>query len=137
MRRFSGVQPTREGVSIEMNITLWIVGVFLAIAYLAAGAMKMVRPHESLVANHSMAWAVDVAPPAVKAIGFVEVIGALGLILPQATGIAEMLTPLAACGLIVFQLAASLTHARRKEYSYLPINVVFAAAAVFVAAGRF
>jgi len=120
-----------------MNITLWIVGVFLAIAYLAAGAMKMVRPHESLVANHSMAWAADVAPPAVKAIGFVEVIGALGLILPQATGIAEMLTPLAACGLIVFQLAAALTHARRKEYSYLPINVVFAAAAVFVAAGRF
>jgi hypothetical protein len=120
-----------------MNITLWIVAAFLATAYLGAGAMKMVRPHESLVANHSMAWAADVAPRAVKAIGFVEVIGALGVILPQATGIAELLTPLAACGLIVFQLAASLTHARRKEYSYLPINVVFTAAAVFVAAGRF
>jgi len=73
----------------------------------------------------------------VKAIGFVEVVGALGLILPQATGIAETLTPLAACGLIVFQLFAFLTHARRKEYSNLPINVVFAAAAVFVAVGRF
>jgi uncharacterized membrane protein YphA (DoxX/SURF4 family) len=120
-----------------MNIALWIVGVFLAIAYLAAGAMKMVRPYESLVAKHSMAWAADVAPPVLKAIGFVEVIGALGLLLPQATGIAQLLTPLAACGLIVFQVAASLTHARRKEYSYLPINVVFAAAAVFVAAGRF
>jgi hypothetical protein len=57
--------------------------------------------------------------------------------LPQATGITEILTPLAACGLIVFQLFASLTHARRKEYSNLPINVVFAAAAVFVAVGRF
>jgi uncharacterized membrane protein YphA (DoxX/SURF4 family) len=120
-----------------MNITLWIVGVFLAVAYLAAGTMKMVRPYESIVANRNMAWAADVAPAAVKAIGFVEVVGALGLILPQATGIAEMLTPLAACGLIVFQLAASLTHARRKEYSNLPINVVFAAAAVFVAVGRF
>ena len=97
----------------------------------------MVRPYETIVANRNMAWAADVAPAAVRPIGFVEVVGALGLILPQATGIAEMLTPLAACGLIVFQLAASLTHARGKEYSNLPINVVFAAAAVFVAVGRF
>src|SRR5260370_35195892 len=108
-RRFSGVQVTREDVSIEMNITLWIVGVFLAIAYLAAGAMKMVRPHESLVANHSMAWAADVAPPAVKAVGFVGVIGAVGLILPQATGHGEVATPLAPCGRMLIPLPRALT----------------------------
>jgi hypothetical protein len=55
----------------------------------------------------------------------------------QVTGIAELLTPLAASGLIVFQLVAFVVHARRKQYSNLPVNVVFAAAALFVAVGRF
>ena len=84
-----------------------------------------------------MAWAEDVAPAAVKVIGGIEIIGALGLIFPQATGIAELLTPLAACGLIAFQLVAFVIHDRRKQYANLPVNVVFAAAALFVAVGRF
>jgi hypothetical protein len=99
--------------------------------------MKIVRPYESIVANRNMAWAEDVAPAGVKVIGGIEIIGALGLILPQATGIAELLTPLAACGLIAFQLVAFVVHARRKQYANLPVNVVFAAAALFVALGRF
>jgi uncharacterized membrane protein len=120
-----------------MNIALWIIAGLLAIAYLTVGMMKIVRPYESIVANRNMAWAEDVAPAGVKVIGGIEIIGALGLILPQATGIAELLTPLAASGLIAFQLVASVVHARRRQYSNLPVNVVFAAAALFVAVGRF
>jgi hypothetical protein len=120
-----------------MNITLWIIAGLLAIAYLTVGKVKIVRPYESIVANRNMAWAEDVAPAGVKVIGGIEIIGALGLILPQATGVAELLTPLAACGLIAFQLGAFVTHARRKQYANLPVNVVFAAAALFVAVGRF
>ena len=120
-----------------MNITLWIIAGLLAVAYFTVGMMKIVRPYESIVANRNMAWAEDVAPAGVKIIGGIEIIGALGLILPQATGIAELLTPLAACGLIAFQLVAFVVHARRKQYSNLPVNVVFAAAALFVAVGRF
>lgn len=120
-----------------MNATLWIVAGLLALAYLGAGTMKVARSYETIVATPNMGWAKDVTPAAVKVIGGIEVVGALGLVLPQATGIAEILTPLAALGFTAFQVAAFVTHARRAEYSNLPINVLFAVTAVFVAVGRF
>jgi catechol 2,3-dioxygenase-like lactoylglutathione lyase family enzyme len=83
------------------------------------------------------AWPTMLRPTKLGHVASFTPIGALGLIVPQATGIAELLTPLAASGLIAFQVVAFAVHARRKQYSNLPVNVIFAAAALFVAAGRF
>jgi predicted PurR-regulated permease PerM len=66
-----------------------------------------------------------------------ELLGAVGLILPAMTGIAPILTPLAAAGLAVMMLLAALTHVRRKEPSGIALTVVLLALAVVIAWGRF
>jgi len=119
-----------------MNITLWIIAGFLAAAFLAAGAMKLARPKAKL-GESGMAWTEDFTDGQVKAIGVVEVLGALGLVLPAALDIAPILTPIAAAGLAVSQLLAAVVHVRRGEKQMLPINLVLAALAVFVAVMRF
>jgi len=70
-------------------------------------------------------------------IGMAEILGAIGLILPLATGIATLLTPLAAVGLVVIQLGAVVVHVRRGEGKTVPFNVVLVLLGAFVAIGRF
>ena len=72
----------------------------------------------------------------IKLIGGVEVAGALGLILPWLTGIAPILTPAAAVGLVLLQVGAAVFHGRRAEYKQLPVNAVFLALAAFIAVVR-
>jgi hypothetical protein len=120
-----------------MNVVLWIVQGLLAALYLAAGAAKLSQPREKLLETGRMNWVGDYSTGTVKFIGAVELLGAIGLILPWATGIAEILTPIAAVGLAVIQLLAIPVHLRHEEAKSVPINVVLAALAVFVAIGRF
>ncbi|MCB0910137.1 MAG: DoxX family protein [Propionibacteriaceae bacterium] len=96
-----------------MTIALWIVNILLALVFLAAGAMHAFRPREALA--ESMAWTADSSDAAVKTIGALELLGAIGLILPLATGIAPILTPIAAIGLAAVMVGAIATHARRSE----------------------
>jgi uncharacterized membrane protein YphA (DoxX/SURF4 family) len=119
-----------------MNITLWIIAGVLAAAFLAAGAMKLVQPKEKLAAS-GMAWTDDFSPVMVKTIGALEVLAAIGLILPAVLGIVPALVPLAALGLVGLMAGAAITHARRKETPMIAINVVLLALALVVAWGRF
>jgi len=118
-----------------VNIALWIAQALLALAFLGAGGMKLSQPKEKLEAT--MGWVADFSQPAVRLIGAAEVLGALGLILPAATGIATVLTPLAATGLAIVMVGAAVTHARRSESQMIMANVVLLAIAAFVAWGRF
>ena len=120
-----------------MNIALWVVSGLLALAFLAAGFGKLAQPKEKLQANPNMAWTEDFSPGLIKTIGALEVLGGLGVILPELTGIAPVLTPLAAVGLVLVMLGAAVTHARRKENQVIVVNLVIAALAAFVAIGRF
>lgn len=97
-----------------MTIALWILNGLLALAFIAAGSMKVLRPKSALVAS-GMAWADDFADPTVKLIGAAELIGGVGLILPLLTGIAPILTPIAATALTVVMAGAVVVHLRRKE----------------------
>jgi hypothetical protein len=78
-----------------------------------------------------------ISSAAVKGIGALEVLGALGLILPAALDIVPVLVPVAATGLALVMLGAAVTHARRNENQMIVVNVVLLALAVFVAWGRF
>jgi hypothetical protein len=118
-----------------MNIALWIVQALLAAMYAMAGTMKTTQPKEKLADR--MSWVNDYSGGTVKFVGAMEFLGALGLILPWATGIATILTPLAAVGLAVIQALAIAYHVRKREFSVLPVNVILLALAVFVAIGRF
>jgi uncharacterized membrane protein YphA (DoxX/SURF4 family) len=118
-----------------MNILLWVLQGLLAAAFLMAGVTKVSQPKDKLVKQ--MGWVEDYSDSAVKGIGAVEFLAALGLILPAATGIATVLTPLAATGLVLTMILAGIVHVRRGEQSKLPINIVLLILAAIVAWGRF
>ena len=69
--------------------------------------------------------------------GAIEVAGGLGVILPWLTGIARVLTPVAAVGLAVVAVGALIVHARRSEKEGYPINIILFVVAVAVAVIRF
>lgn len=110
-----------------MIIALWIVNAILALLFLAFGVMKLVRPKDALAAS-GMAWTEDASAGAVKAVGAVEALGALGLILPLATGIVPVLTPLAAIGLALTMAGAIIVHIRREESFAAPAVLLIIAA---------
>jgi uncharacterized membrane protein YphA (DoxX/SURF4 family) len=103
-----------------MNIVAWILQIVLAIAFLGAGGMKLARPKPALV-GAGMGWAEDFTDSNVKLIGAVEVLGAIGLVVPWLTGIAPILTPIAAVGLALVMGGAVVTHVRRKEQFVPPL----------------
>lgn len=119
-----------------MNILLWVFASLLAAAFLAAGLMKVGQPKQKL-ADSGMEWVDGVSDGAVKLLGGLEILGAIGLILPAALGIAPVLTPLAALGLVLVMVGAVVLHARRKESQAIAINLVLLALAAVVAWGRF
>lgn len=97
-----------------MLIALWIINGLLALAFLGAGTMKLLRSKPDLIAS-GMGWAEGFSTGAVKLIGAAELLGALGLILPLLTGIAPVLTPIASACLFAIMIGAVAVHLRRKE----------------------
>jgi uncharacterized membrane protein YphA (DoxX/SURF4 family) len=118
-----------------MGIALWVVQGLLAVAFLGAGATKLSQPKEKLAKN--MAWVEDFSQRTVRLIGALEVLGAIGLVLPALTGILPWLTPLAALGLAATMIGAVLTHLRRGEHSAMVPPAALLVLAAFVAYGRF
>ncbi len=116
-----------------MDIVLWVLQVLLALVFGMVGVMKLVVPREK--AAERMGYVNDFTDTQLKLIGLVEISAAIGLILPWATKILPILTPLAAVGLVLTMIGAALTHLRRKE-TIIP-NVVLLLLAAFVAYGRF
>jgi uncharacterized membrane protein YphA (DoxX/SURF4 family) len=117
-----------------MNIALWIVQGLLAIAFLGAGGMKLTQPKEKLATN--MGWVEDFSQNTVRVIGLLEVLGAIGLILPMALSILPVLTGIAAVGLVLTMIGAAITHIRRGEMQMLVPPAVLGLLAAFVAVGR-
>ncbi len=120
-----------------MNIALWIVQVILAFVFVMIGFMKISQPKGTLI-EKGMGFVEDFSAGQVRLIGILEVLGAIGLILPGLTGIIPILTPLAAVGLALTMVGAAFTHIRRGgETQMLITNLVLLALALFVAYGRF
>ena len=120
-----------------MDVALWIAAGLVAAASLGAALNKLFVPREKLLENPQMRWAEEFDQTQIRLIAIPELAGAIGLILPQATGVAPVLTPLAACGIIALQLGAMRSHARRREVQMIAVNCVLIGLAAFVAIGRF
>lgn len=118
-----------------MTVFLWILQILLALALLAAGGGKLAKPYEQTA--EAMPWARRFSAGQVKTIAALEVLAGLGLILPAATGIAPVLTPLAATGTALIMIGAIVTHARGKEWSQIGPGVVLLVIAAVIAWGRF
>jgi hypothetical protein len=116
-----------------MQLALWIVSGLLALAMLGAGVFKLATPRVKLM--EKMKWAKTWTDGNVNLLGLAEVLGAIGLIVPQATGVLPILTPIAAACLVVLMIGAVKTHVDLKEPAAPP--AILALLGVFVALGRF
>ncbi len=120
-----------------MNAALWVVAAVAAAISFAAAMSKLGQSKEDLLKQDNLGWAEDFSEASIKRIGALELLGVFGLILPQATGRAEILTPIAACCLVLLQVGAIVVHLRRGETRMLLINVPLILALLYVAIGRF
>lgn len=118
-----------------MSDAVWIVSFVLCALYLSAGSLKLLRPREVLA--DSLPWVEGFSDVRVKVIGAVEVLGAIGVVLPWLAGVVTVFTPLAATGLVVLQALAIRVHLRRREPRVVPFNLLLLLAALFVAVLRF
>ena len=119
-----------------MNLALWIIAGLLAVAYLIGGCLqgdRAEREDSRHVAQCEMGRRLRSG--SVKAIGVLEVLAAVGLILPAALHIAPILAPLAALGLVVIMAGAAITRLRRHETKIMMVDLVYLALAGFVAWG--
>ncbi|WP_435974663.1 DoxX family protein [Streptomyces sp. Qhu_M48] len=121
-----------------MNVALWIVTGLLALVYLAGGGYKVVTPKAKIAAaGPSGQWVEDFSAGGVKAIGALEVLAALGLVLPALLGTAPVLVPLAAVGLLIIMVGAAITRLRRHETKLVGVDLVYIVLIAFVVWGRF
>ena len=120
-----------------MNLALWISAGLLAAVMLVGAATKLFVPKEKLAAAHGGGWTGDAGVGFVKSLGAIELLAAVGLVLPAALGIAPVLVPLAAAGVVLLMVGAMITHLRRDEARFAMANLTYLALAAFVAWGRF
>ncbi|QMW04662.1 DoxX family protein [Spirosoma foliorum] len=121
--------------SKALHISLWIIQVILAATFIWAAAMKLFQPIDQLA--NMWPWVGQIPVAFVKFTGLVDLLGAVGLILPAWLRIKPQLTPIAALGTVVLMICASIFHITRGEASVIGVNIVFAVLAAFIAWGRF
>jgi len=122
---------------MDANLVLWIGQGLLALAFLAVG-YGHAFDFERGAARPRMGWMAAVGRDNMRIIGILEILGAIGVIVPAATGILPWLTPVAAVALAVLMLFAAVLHTRRSgEVPNIVGNVVLGAIAALVAYGRF
>jgi DoxX-like family len=113
-----------------MNYALWIVQGLLALIFLFSGGMKLVLPLAALTGQMPLPGLF------VRFIGVAEVLGAIGLILPGLLRIRPGLTPLAAAGLVIIMIGATVLTLASGEAAPALIPLVVGLLSAFVAYGR-
>ena len=114
-----------------MNITLWILQGLLALVFLFAGGVKLVLPLDQLAKQTPQLPALFL-----RFVAVCEVLGAIGLILPRLLRIRPGLTPLAATGLVIIMIGATVVTVTSMGVAQALFPVIVGVLAVFVAYGR-
>jgi uncharacterized membrane protein YphA (DoxX/SURF4 family) len=118
-----------------MNTIIWVAQGVLAAVFLAAGLLKLTSTRAAL--KDKTPYVEDFTDGQVKTIGTLELLSAIGVVLPGALKILPGLSPIAACGEALTMIAAAATLIRRGERAHVPLNIFILALAVFVAVERF
>lgn len=119
-----------------MNIALWIGQILLAFVCVVSGSLKSTQSRERMIETGQTA-AKIVPLPYMRTAGVSELFAVLGLILPWATGIAPVLTPVAAVGFGLVMILAATVHTRLREPRNVATNMAILAVCAFVSIGRF
>ncbi|MFL6449129.1 MAG: DoxX family protein [Bryobacteraceae bacterium] len=125
----SDVAVVSQNRAKALGIALWAAQIILAALFLFAGVMKFVMPVEEMTKGSSLPGSFF------HFIGGMEVLGGIGLVLPSLLRIAPLLTPVAACGLVIIMAGATVTSIPMGWISLFPFLVGLIAASV--AYGRF
>jgi putative oxidoreductase len=123
-----------ENKKKPVHYVLWVFQVLLALLFIFAGGMKLVTPYEEM-AKQMANGPVVFSEPFLKFIGLAELLGGLGLILPSALRIKPGLTPLAAAGLVIIMIGATVI-SLKMGFSVALMPLVTGILAAFVAYGR-
>ena len=127
----SASAPNTGAASRKTRITLWVVQALLAALFLFAGSMKFIMPVAEMTKQIPFpGWFL-------RFIGTAEVLGALGLILPSVLRIKPVLTPLAAAGLVVIMVGATVTTLFTPAPAGAIVPFAIGLLATFVAYGRY
>ena len=119
-----------------MNTILWVLQIFLAATFAYSGIMKSTQQREKLI-SIGQTGVANLSYPLIRFIGIIEILGALGIILPQALGVLSILTPVTAIGFAVIMIPAANIHAKRKEFLSFSFNLFLLLISAFVAMQRF
>ncbi len=117
-----------------MNTLLWIDQGLLALVFLFSGALKLARTKRQL--EIQLGWVKDFSQAVLRLIGVVEILGAAGLIVPGLIHFQPLLTPLAACVLVLLMAGAAVMHFRRNESSSLGTSIALLLLSALVVVGR-
>jgi uncharacterized membrane protein len=120
-------------MEIKVNVALWIVQAFLALAFFGAGFDQAVNYND---ARRRLPWVGSLSRGGATFIGALEIVGAIGLIVPAWTGTIPSLTILAAAALAVLMGLAVVFHSRRHEIPQLGFSAFCGILAALVAFGR-
>lgn len=118
-----------------IDLALWIMTALLVAAFGASAVVKGTRPKERVL-QLGMTGVVDIPVPLMRFIAACEMCGIIGLVVPHLTGIAPILTSLAAIGLGIIMLLAARIHLRLDERRTAGGNLILLLICVLVAFGR-
>lgn len=114
----------------EMNRVLWAFQGLLAGLFVFAGAFKLFGPMEQMTQQMSLPL------PLLRFVGAAEILGALGLILPRAVPSKSWLIPLAAAGLVLVMIGATVLSAMAGGWKMALFPAGTGLLAAFVSWGR-
>ena len=118
-----------------MNDVLVTFQFLLAATFLTTGVVKITQSKEELA--DKLYWVDDFSPRFLKFIGGIELLGALGLALPAAVGVATVFTPITAIGVALMMTCATVIHFRLRDHAQMGVTLTLFAVAAFIAWARF
>jgi uncharacterized membrane protein YphA (DoxX/SURF4 family) len=119
-----------------VNVLAWILTALLTAIFLVIAGSKLLQSRRKLLTTPNFEYVEDFTAAQIKGIGVLELLGALGLVLPALPGIPGVLAPLAALGLALTMVGAAAVHLGRGERNRVPANLVLIAVLVLLAVLR-
>ena len=121
---------------MKKNTVLWIVQALLGVTFLLSGASKFAMSADQMIEATKASGSVLLPIPFVRFIGACEILGGIGVVVPWLTGIRPRLTPLAAAGLVIIMIGATVLNLMSAIPAVAIATAILGLLAAFVAYGR-
>lgn len=117
------------------NKVIWGFQILLALWFVMPAYMKLTTSKEKMIEAKKLP--PDGNPIPIKVLGFLELLGIIGIILPRLTGTLTILTPITAVCFGIVMIGAFVVHINKYEYKVLPLIILAFVLSLIVAWFRF